>query len=94
MICGHMALDKCNVSCGQQLVKNCCLPRQATYINKQNGVTTRKFINKTTICQICIKVKNVKEKKNTQQATGYMLLKLFTLVLFHFKLIYTLQYTG
>jgi hypothetical protein len=25
----------------------------------------------TTIFQVCVKIKNVKEKKNTQQATGY-----------------------
>jgi hypothetical protein len=25
----------------------------------------------TTIFQVCIPIKNVKEKKNTQQATGY-----------------------
>jgi hypothetical protein len=74
LICGHVALDKCDVSrrvpwipepstvnnklkrregsgltesrilAGQQ-VKNCCPPRPATYINKQNGGTTRKFMN-------------------------------------------------
>jgi hypothetical protein len=25
----------------------------------------------TTIFQVCVSIKNVKEKKNTQQATGY-----------------------
>ena len=41
---GHVALDKCNVSLGQQ-VNNCCPLRPAPYINKQNGGETRKFIN-------------------------------------------------
>ena len=40
----HMALDKCNVSLGQQ-VNNCCPLRPTTYINKQNGGETCKFIN-------------------------------------------------
>ena len=44
LIHGHVALDKCNVSLGQQ-VNNCCPLRPAPYINKQNGGETRKFIN-------------------------------------------------
>ena len=46
LIHGHVALDKCNVSLGQQ-VNNCCplRPGPAPYINKQNGGETRKFIN-------------------------------------------------
>ena len=44
LIHGHVALDKCNVSLGQQ-VNNCCPLRPAPYINKQNGDETRKFIN-------------------------------------------------
>ena len=40
----HVALDKCNVSLGQQ-VNNCCPLRSAAYINKQNGGETGKFIN-------------------------------------------------
>ena len=42
LIHGHVALDKCNVSLGQQ-VNNCCPLRPAPYINKQNGGETRKF---------------------------------------------------
>ena len=38
---GHVALDKCNVSLGQQ-VSNCC---PAAYINKQNGGESCKFEN-------------------------------------------------
>ena len=44
LIHGHVALDKCNVSLGQQ-VNNCCPLRPAAYINKQNGGETCKFIN-------------------------------------------------
>ena len=44
LIHGHVALDKCNVSLGQQ-VNNCCPLRLAAYINKQNGSETCKFIN-------------------------------------------------
>ena len=44
LIYGHVALDKCNVSLGQQ-VNNCCPLRPAAYINKQNGGKTGKFIN-------------------------------------------------
>ena len=44
LIHGHVALDKCNVSLGQQ-VNNCSPLRPAPYINKQNGGETRKFIN-------------------------------------------------
>ena len=44
LIHGHVALDKCNVSLGQQ-VNNCCPLRLAAYINKQNGGKTGKFIN-------------------------------------------------
>ena len=42
LIHGHVALDKCNVSLGQQ-VKNCCPLRPAPYI-KQNGGETRKYL--------------------------------------------------
>ena len=41
LIHGHVALDKCNVSLGQQ-VSNCC---PAAYINKQNGGESCKFEN-------------------------------------------------
>ena len=44
LIHGHVALNKCNISLGQQ-VNNCCPLRPAPYINKQNGGETRKFIN-------------------------------------------------
>ena len=44
MIYGHVALDKCNVSLGQQ-VNNCYPLRPAAYINKQNGGETCKSIN-------------------------------------------------
>ena len=44
LIHGHVALDKCDVSLGQQ-VNNCCPLRPAPYINKQNSGETRKFIN-------------------------------------------------
>ena len=44
LIHGHVALDKCNVSLGQQ-VDNCCPLRPGAYINKQNGQETCKFIN-------------------------------------------------
>ena len=44
LVHGHVALDKCNVSLGQQ-VNNCCPLRPAPYMNKQNGGETRKFIN-------------------------------------------------
>jgi hypothetical protein len=67
LICGHGTSDKCNVPAGQQ-VKNCCPPRPATYINKQNGSTTSIIRNYD--FQVCVQIKNVKEKKNTQQATG------------------------
>jgi hypothetical protein len=39
------------------------------YINKQNLAELASL--ETTIFQVCVKRKNVKEKKNTQQATGY-----------------------
>ena len=51
-------------------MKNYCPPRPATYINKQNGGTTG-IMFETTIFQVCVEIKNVKEKKNTQMATGY-----------------------
>jgi hypothetical protein len=72
VICGHVSLDKCNVSntAGKQ-VKHCCLLRPATYINKQNGGNNWQVYNIDSIFQVCVKIKNVKEKKNTQQATGY-----------------------
>ena len=41
LIHGHVTLDKCNVSIGQQ-VNNCC---PAAYINKQNGGESCKFEN-------------------------------------------------
>ena len=44
LIHGHVALDKCNVSLGQQ-VSNCCPLRPAAYINKQNGGESCKFVN-------------------------------------------------
>ena len=44
LIHGHVALDKCNVSLGQQ-VNNCWPLRPAAYMNKQNGGETCKFIN-------------------------------------------------
>jgi hypothetical protein len=53
----------------EQQVKNCCSPRLATYINKQNGGTTR-IIRNHDFPSLCSN-KDVKEKKNTQQATGY-----------------------
>jgi hypothetical protein len=72
---------------GQQ-VKNCCPPRPAAYINKQNGGTTHKFINYT-IFQVCVQIKNVKEKKNTHgQATGYAVEAVYV-DSFKFKLVYT-----
>jgi hypothetical protein len=39
------------------------------YINKQNLAELASL--ETTIFQVCVKRKNVKEKKNTQEATGY-----------------------
>ena len=66
LICVHVTSDKCNVSPGKQ-VKNCFPPRwTATYINKQNGGTISKIKNYT-IFQVCVQIKNVKEKKNIQQ---------------------------
>ena len=44
LIHGHMALDKCNVSLGQQ-VSNCCPLRPAAHINKLNGGESCKFVN-------------------------------------------------
>ena len=44
LIHGHVALDKCNVSLGQQ-VSNCGPLRPASYINKQNGGESCKFEN-------------------------------------------------
>ena len=44
LIHGHVALNKCNVSLGQQ-VSNCCPLRPAAYINKQNGGESCKFVN-------------------------------------------------
>ena len=41
LIRGHVTLNKCNVSLGQQ-VKNCC---PATMHKEQNGSETRKFKN-------------------------------------------------
>jgi hypothetical protein len=41
----------------------------ATHINKQNGGTNRIIRNYD--FPICVQIKNVKEKKNTQQETGY-----------------------
>jgi hypothetical protein len=55
-------------SAGQQ-VKNCCPPRPARYINKLNGGTIS-IIRNCDFPSVCSN-KNVKEKKNTQQATGY-----------------------
>ena len=43
LIHGHVALDKCNVSLGQQ-VNNCCPLGPARYVNKQNGDEIGKFI--------------------------------------------------
>ena len=44
LIDGHVALNKCNVSLGQQ-VNNCCPLRPAAYINKQNSGESCKFVN-------------------------------------------------
>jgi hypothetical protein len=53
----------------RQQMKNCC-PAGYTYINKQKyGGATCKFINSD--FPSLDKIKNVKEKKNTQQVTGY-----------------------
>jgi hypothetical protein len=57
-------------------VKNYCPPRPATYINKKNGGTTS-IILETTIFHVCVQIKNVKEKKNTQYRQQDMLLKPF-----------------
>ena len=62
LIHGHMALDKCNVSLGQQ-VNNCCPLRPAPYINKQNGCKTGKFIN-SDFRAFCL-------KKYTNRQRGY-----------------------
>ena len=62
LIHGHVALDKCNVSLGQQ-VNNCCPLRPAPYINKQNGGETRKFIN-SDFRAFCL-------KKYTNRQGGY-----------------------
>jgi hypothetical protein len=43
--------------------------RPATYINKQNGGTTGIIRNYD--FPSLLQIKNVKEKKRTQQATGY-----------------------
>ena len=42
LIHGHVALDQCNISLGQQ-VNNCCPLRPAEYISKQNSGETCKF---------------------------------------------------
>ena len=39
--CGHVALDKCNVSRRETSDKLLPAPTGYTYINKQNGGTTR-----------------------------------------------------
>ena len=52
--CGDVPLDKCNVSRPATSEKLLPASTIATYINKQNGGTTRKFINY---------VKNVTEQK-------------------------------
>ena len=62
LIHGHVALDKCNVSLGQQ-VNNCCPLRPAPYLNKQNGGETRKFIN-SDFRAFCL-------KKYTNRQRGY-----------------------
>ena len=62
LIHGHVALDKCNVSLGQQ-VNNCCPLRPAPYINKQNGGKTGKFIN-SDFRAFCL-------KKYTNRQRGY-----------------------
>jgi hypothetical protein len=55
---------------GQQ-VKNCCPPRPATYINKQNGRTTSIIRNYRFPNLYSNKECKREEKLNTQQATGY-----------------------
>jgi hypothetical protein len=50
-------------------VKNCCPPRPATSIKKQNGGTIRKF-HKVIFSRFVL---NVKEKKNTQQVGSWIL---------------------
>jgi hypothetical protein len=80
LICGQVALDKCNV-----FHRACCPPRPATYINKQHGGTTRKFINYDFPSQ------NLKEKKNTQQATEYADETVYV-GSFNFKLLYTIEF--
>ena len=62
LIHGHVALDKCNASLGQQ-VNNCCPLRPAPYINKQNGGKTGKFIN-SDLRAFCL-------KKYTNRQRGY-----------------------
>ena len=60
---------------GQQM-KMCCPYRPATHVNKQNCGTIW-IIRNYDFPRVCVQIKNVKEKKNTQQETGYMLPKPF-----------------
>jgi hypothetical protein len=46
------------------------LPEPTSYVYRnKNGGTTRRFVNYN--FQVCLKIKSVIEKKNTQQARGY-----------------------
>jgi hypothetical protein len=69
LICAHVTSDKCNVSRRATSEKLLPAPTGYVHINKQNGGTTS--TSRTTIFQVCVQIKNVKEKKNTQQATGH-----------------------
>ena len=64
---------------GQQ-VKNCCPPRPATYINKQNGGTTR-IIRKYVFPSLC---SNEECKRELDKYT--------TVGSFNFKLVYCIEF--
>jgi uncharacterized membrane-anchored protein len=55
LICGHVTSDKCNVS--RRATSEKLLPAPTGYVRFN--------------FQVYVKIKNVKEEKNTQQATGY-----------------------
>jgi hypothetical protein len=57
---------------GQQ-VKNCCPTPTGYVLHKINKMTVQVY-KLYTIFQVCFKIKNVKEKKNTQQDTEKNLL--------------------
>ncbi len=64
LICGHVAIDKCNVS--RRATSKQLLP--APYIQKQNAALNLQ-VSKC-FFKFILTLQNLKETKNTQQATG------------------------